>query len=56
MGAEFEFFGNWVRVSIIFGGVKSHGGVEVNRSEAVEFVSAIKRDFKDVAEAVIFNC
>jgi len=28
MGAEVEFFGNWVRVSIIFGGVKSHGGVE----------------------------
>jgi len=28
MEAEFEFFGNWVRVSIIFGGVKSHGGVE----------------------------
>ena len=28
MGAEVEFFGNWVKVSIIFGGVKSHGGVE----------------------------
>jgi len=28
MGAEVEFFGNWVRVSIIFIGVKSHGGVE----------------------------
>jgi len=28
MGAEVKFFGNWVRMSIIFGGVKSHGGVE----------------------------
>jgi len=28
MGAEVEFFGNWVRVNIIFGGVNSHGGVE----------------------------
>jgi len=28
MGAEVEFFGNWVRVSIIFGGVKSHRGAE----------------------------
>ena len=29
MGAEVGFFGNWVRVSIRFGGgVKSHGGVE----------------------------
>ena len=28
MGAEIEFFGNWMRVSIIFGGVKSHEGVE----------------------------
>jgi len=29
MGAEVEFFANWViRVSIIFGGVYNHGGVE----------------------------
>ena len=28
MGAEVEFFRNWIRVNIIFGGVKSHGGVE----------------------------
>jgi len=28
MGPEVKFFGNWVRVSIMFGGVKSHGGVE----------------------------
>ena len=28
MGAEVEFFGNWARVGIIFGGVKSHAGVE----------------------------
>jgi len=28
MGAEVEFFRNWVRVIIIFGGVKSHGGAE----------------------------
>jgi len=27
MEAKVEFFGNWVRVSIV-GGVKSHGGVE----------------------------
>jgi len=47
-----------VRVNIIFGGVKSHGGVEerMSRSEAVEFESAIQRAFKVVAEAVIFIC
>ena len=28
MGAEVEFFGNWIRVSLIFGDVKSHRGVE----------------------------
>jgi len=28
MGAEVEFLENWVRKSIIFGGVKSHAGVE----------------------------
>ena len=28
MEAEVEFFGNWVRVSIVFGGVKSHVGLE----------------------------
>ena len=27
-GAEVEISGNWVSVSIMFGGVKSHGGVE----------------------------
>jgi len=26
--AEVEFFGNWVRVNFIFGGMKSYGGVE----------------------------
>ena len=42
MGAEVEFFGNWVRVSIIFGGVKSMGRSRgENRSEAVEFESTI---------------
>ena len=28
MGAEVEFSKNWVRVRILFGGAKSHGGVE----------------------------
>jgi len=28
MEDEVEFIGNWVRASIVFGGVKSHGGVE----------------------------
>ena len=28
MGAEVEFFGNRIRVNMIFDGVKSHGGVE----------------------------
>jgi len=32
------------------------GGRAENRSEAVEFESAIKRVFKVVAETVIFNC
>ena len=48
MGAEVEFFGNWVRVSIIFGSVceepwRSRGE---NGSEAGESDSAIKRVFR----------
>ena len=54
MGAEVEFFGNWVRVSIICEEPWRSRGE--NRSEAVEFESAIKRVFEVVAEAVIFIC
>jgi len=55
MRAEVEFFGNWLKVSIIFSDVNSHGGVEqriegpysvcaneFNLCKKMEYVCAIK--------------
>jgi len=46
MGAEVEYFGNWMRWR----------SIGENRSKTVKFETAIKRVFKVMAEAVIFIC
>jgi len=57
MGAEVEFFGNWGRVSIIFGGVKSYVGVEWKIGVRQWNLKMQLREFSRLwRETVIFNC